>query len=964
MDYDFRRIEKKWQEEWEKNRIFEVKEGGKRKFYCLEMFPYPSSEGLHMGHSFNYTIGDIHTRFKRMSGYNVLYPMGYDSLGLPAENAAIKEGTNPKAYTEKAIENFIKQQKALGLSYDWNRLIRTHDTEYYRWDQWIFLKMFEKGLAYRKKSPVNFCKKCSSVLANEQVHDGKCWRHKDTRVEIRQLKQWFFKITNYADELCEYLDKLQNWPEDVKAMQKNWIGKSYGTEINFKINKQEWPVFTTRADTIYGVTFMVLSAQHPKLMEVVTNQQKKKVEAFLKKIKSTSGKDLEKLEKDGVFTGSYATNLLTMEKVPVYVGNFVLAEYGSGMVMAVPAHDARDFEFAKKYKIPIKEVISPSFILKGRHAPRKNVETLRRDTVTAIIKHPKENKFLFVKEPEDLILAGGGIEKGETPEQAIIREIEEETGYSKFRIKKILMKNLFCYGFRKTKNKNQMTRDVVFLVELMNENRTTSEIDQGKHEVIWLKPEEALNKIAWEHHLFIFKNYLERNDGAFVDEGILINSDKFSGLDSAKAREKITKYLEKRRLGKRTVQYKLKDWLISRQRYWGTPIPIIYCKKCGVIPVLEKDLPVKLPEKVRFGKGNPLTTNKEFIDIKCPKCGGKARRETDTMDTFVNSSWYFLRYCDPKNSKEIFDKIKVRYWMPIDQYIGGKEHACMHLIYFRFYTKFLRDIGLLNFDEPAVRLFNQGMVHGSDGSVMSKSAGNGVDPLDMIKKFGADTLRFYLVSNASADKDFIWSEESIEGSSKFIKRIMNFFEKVRIGKSREMVESKFNKAIKEVGEDTEHFRYNLALIKTRMLFDYFGEEESKEVLEGFLKLLSPFCPHIAEELWHRLGNKTFISLEFWPKADESKINPELEKQEQQITQTIEDIKNIAKIIREKKGAEPKRIYLYTLPKELELYKESKSIIEKSLNAHVEIFPVSDKNKYDPQNKAGKAKPGKPAIYLE
>ncbi|MFH0831869.1 MAG: leucine--tRNA ligase [archaeon] len=822
VEADFKKIDEKWQKEWEKAGIFNSKDSKGKKFYVLEMFPYPSASGLHMGHAFNYTIGDIYARFSRMNGFNVLYPMGYDSLGLPAENAAIKEKVKPKEYTEKAIENFIRQQKALGLSYDWNRMVKTHDSEYSKWDQWIFLKMLEKGIAFRKKSPVNYCSKCETVLANEQVHDGKCWRHKDTNVEIKHLEQWFFRITDYADELYEGLDKLKEWPEDVKAMQRNWIGKSLGVEIDFEINSKKWKIFTTRADTIFGVTFMVVSSQHPLLMELVAEKQKKQVQAFLKKIKSTSEKDTE-LEKEGVFTGSYAINPLTQEKVPVYAGNFVVADYGSGMVMAVPCHDARDFEFAKKYKIPMKAVVH--------------------------------------SEDEGLLDGVAGIKE------------------------------------------------------------------------------------------------------AFTEDGILVNSGKFSGLKSSAARKEIAKSLAKEKSGREVVQFKLRDWLISRQRYWGTPIPIVYCEKCGIVPVPYKALPVKLPEKVEFGKGNPLATNKEFMNVKCPKCNGNAKRETDTMDTFVNSSWYFLRYCDSKNAKEIFDKAKVKYWMPVDTYIGGKEHACMHLIYFRFYTKFMRDMKLLDFDEPVLKLFNQGMVHGPDGAVMSKSKGNVVDPLEMVLKYGADTLRFYLVSNASADKDFIWSEESIEGSYRFINKVMNYFSSVKIGKSKELVESKFNSAVKRISGHVEQFEYNLALIELRQLFESLSSEESKKVLEGFLKLFCIFCPHISEELWHNFGNKTFISIEKFPKADESKINENLEKQEEQVEKTILDIRNITKIIKEK-GGKAEKIYLYVLPKELELYKESKEAIEKSLNIPAEIYSVSDKAKYDPQNKSGKAKPGKPAIYIE
>jgi leucyl-tRNA synthetase len=801
MAINFGKIEKKWQNKWEKKKAFEVKEGKKKKFYVLEMFPYPSGSGLHMGHAFNYTIGDIYARFKRMQGFNVLYPMGYDSLGLPAENAAIKEGKEPKKYIERSIKNFIKQQKELGFSYDWKRLVMSHNPEYYKWDQWIFLKMLEKGLAFRKKSSVNYCRKCDTVLANEQVHDGKCWRHTDTEVEVKQLEQWFFKITAYAPELYD-VEKLKGWPEDVKAMQKNWIGESFGVEINFKINNGVWPIFTTRPDTIYGVTFMVVSAQHPRLMELVTDDKKEEVKGFLKKIKSVSEKELEDLEKEGVFTGSYAINPLTKEKIPVYVGNFVVADYGSGMVMAVPAHDYRDYDFAKKYNLPIKEVVK-----------------------------------------------GGDI---------------------------------------------------------------------GKE--------------------------------AFVGEGKLINSGNFSGISSEKAIQKISDYTEKNKLGRRSIQYRLKDWLISRQRYWGTPIPIIYCEKCGIVPVPEKDLPVKLPERVKFGKGNPLETAEKWKNVKCPKCGGKGKRETDTMDTFVNSSWYFLRYCDVGNKKKIFDKKKAAYWMPIDQYIGGKEHACMHLIYFRFYTKFLRDIGLLKVGEPALKLFNQGMVCGPDGAIMSKSRGNVVNPIDVTDKYGTDALRLYLISTALPDKDFIWNDKAIQGSLRFINKVVSYFSKIKFGKIDKRLESRLNKTIIEITSDIENFKYNLAVIKLRNLFESFGEID-KKTAEVFLKLLSPFCPHIAEELWEKIKGKGLISLSKWPEADKRKINKKFELEEKAREKLKEDINHIKRITGKKKA----KVYIYVLPKELSLYDSIEG---------VKVFSVNDPGKYDPKGKSKKAKPGKPAIYLE
>ena len=832
MEVDFKAIEKKWQDKWEEEEVFHVLNfvkdkkapkgmtSSRPKYYVLEMFPYPSGEGLHMGHALNYTIGDIYARFKRMQGFNVLYPMGYDALGLPAENAAIKVNTHPENYTNKSISNFIKQQKLLGLSYDWSRMINTASPSYYKWDQWIFLKMLEKKIAYRKKAPVNWCSKCKSVLANEQVHDGKCWRHKDTKVEIKHLEQWFFKITNYADELLDKIDEL-DWPQRTKAMQKNWIGKSYGTEIKFDVNGKKWPIFTTRPDTIYGVTFMVISAQHPELMELVSKEQKKEVEEFLKKLKSVSEKEMENLEKDGVFTGSYAVNPINNEKIPIYAGNFVVADYGSGMVMAVPAHDQRDFKFAEKYGLKIKVVIEP-----------------------------KE-------------------------------------------------------------------------YEIYERNGQISE--------------------------------------AYTGQGNLINSGEFSDLESNDAKKKITKFLEKKKLGREVVQYKLRDWLISRQRYWGTPIPIIYCEKCGVVPVSEKDLPIILPKKVAFGKGNPLATNEEWIRTKCPKCKKEARRETDTMDTFVNSSWYFLRYCDPDNEKEIFDKEKIKYWMPIDQYIGGAEHACMHLIYCRFYTKFLRDLGLLDFDEPVKKLFNQGMLHGEGGAVMSKSAGNGVLPEDVSKKYGIDTARLFLMSQASPDKDTQWNEAGIEGTYKFVIKILNYFDKVKIGKSDAKTESKLNKIIKEVTAQIENFKYNLAIIKIRELFNSFPEETSKEVLEKSLKLLHPFCPHITEELWEKIENKKFISLAEWPIAEEKKISEFFDKQDEALNKLVSDIINILKIVGEQKK-DASKVYIYAIPGEKDFYDLEE--LNKRVGKQVEIYEVSDKKKYDPKNISKKAKPGKPGIYIE
>src|SRR3989339_501693 len=747
MVYDFVEIEKKWQGIAEKKDLFksEIK-SKKKKFYCLEMFPYPSGEGLHMGHALNYFVGDILARFKRMNNFNVMYPMGYDAFGLPAENAAIKAKTHPREYTSKAMKNFVKQQKMMGISYDWSKSFATCNPEYYHWNQYFFLKFLEKGLIYRKKAPVNWCNKCDTVLANEQVHDGKCWRHEDTNVEIKHLEQWFIKTTDYAEELLERVDKL-NWPERIKIMQKNWIGRSEGTEILFEINN---------------------------------------------------------------------------EKCPIYTGNFVVADYASGMVMAVPAHDQRDFDFALKYEIKMKPVIQP----------------------------------------------------------------------------------------------------------------VNFEIDNIRLEKAYKFP------------------------------GTLINSGEFNGLDNEDAKEKITDFLIKKKIGKRIVQYKLRDWLVSRQRYWGTPIPVIYCDDCGIVPVSEKDLPIKLPEDVKFGKGNPLLSNEKFVNVKCPKCGGKAKRETDTMDTFFDSSWYYLRYLDNENSKEPFAKKKVDYWMPVDQYIGGAEHACMHLIYARFFTKALRDLGFLNFDEPFTKLFNQGMLCGTDGEKMSKSKGNVVLPEEVSKKYGMDTARLFLMSQASPEKDTQWSDTGIEGSLRFVNKIHDKFQEIKIGKSDKKIENKLNKAIKEVTHQIESFKYNLAIIKVRDLFDSLKEEESKEVLIKSLKLLHPFCPHLSCELWEKIGEKGYVGLMEWPKVEESKIDENLDKQEQAIEDLASDINHVVGLVKEKNDKIVKKCFVYVLPNEKNNFIENLDLLKKKTNLEIEIFSVNDKDKYDPDNKSKKVKPGKPGIYLE
>src|SRR3989338_7578844 len=785
--FSFNEIEKKWQRRWEEAKVFEAVPDKRNKFYLLEMYPYPSASGLHMGHAFNYTIGDILARFKRMKGFNVLHPMGYDSFGLPAENAAIKSNSHPKTFTDEAIINFIRQQKALGLSYDWTRRLQSHDPAYYRWNQFLFLQLYKKGLVYRKESPVNWCPLCKTVLANEQVQDGKCWRHSTTDVEVKNLEQWFIKTTEYAEELLEGIEKL-DWPERIKIMQRNWIGRSEGTEIIFKINGKNWPIFTTRPDTIFGVTFLVVSARHPRLFDIVSKDKKKEAEEFVKRVKSTKQEDIDRLDKEGVFTGSYAEHPLTGEKIPVWAGNFVLAEYGSGMVMAVPAHDDRDLEIAKKYSISIKEVVRP---LEG--VPRENAEF--RKTISAVVQRKSDGKFLLVKWNKFGWVAPviGGIEEGEDIGKSAEREIFEETGYKTKFVKK-LGGEIESYFFAENKNVWRHRLDQPVLLELID--NTQAEIqkeEKDRQEAIWVNGEEAIKKITHSYNAQGILRHLGK-ERAYTGNGIIINSEGFDGLFSEEAKDHIVIALNKEGLGKKTVNYKLRDWLISRQRYWGTPIPMLYCEKCGVVPVSEKDLPILLPEKVKFGEGNPLATSKDFVESTCPECKGKAKRETDTMDTFFDSSWYYLRFTDATNEKEPFDRKKAAYWMPVDFYTGGAEHACMHLIYGRFFSKALRDLGYVSYDEPFKKLFNQGMVHGEDGGVMSKSRGNVVDPLEVSNKYGADALRLFLVSMASPDKDSVWSSAGIEGAAKFMLRFMNYFNKVKIGKSSKKTEHKINLA--------------------------------------------------------------------------------------------------------------------------------------------------------------------------
>ncbi len=788
MPYEFAKIEKKWQSAWEKKKAFKVGEKGKRKYYVLEMFPYPSGK-LHMGHVRNYAIGDATARFKRMQGFNVLYPMGYDALGLPAENAAIQNKRHPKEWTLEKIAEMKEQQKRLGFSYDWGRMVATLDPDYYKWNQWFFLQMLKKGLAYKAKAKSNWCESCGTVLANEQVENNKCWRCHNEVAE-KEFDQWFLKTTAYADELLDDLEKLQEWPQRVRAMQRNWIGKSHGIEVYFKEKDsgKALPTFTTRPDTLFGCTFVVFAPEHPYVMEMVKGTElEEDVKRFVNEVKDETLIDrlAEGKEKRGIFLNRYAINPVNGEVIPIFAADFAVLEYGTGMVMCVPTHDQRDFEFAEKYGLQKKVVIQP---------------------------------------------------KGE--------ELNSHT--------------------------------------------------------------------------------MER---AYVDEGILVNSAQFDGLANLDAIEKISDWLEKEKKGKRTVNYKLRDWLISRQRYWGTPIPIIYCGKCGTVPVAEKDLPVKLPDDAPFtGEGNPLDKVESFVNVKCPKCNGPAKRETDTMDTFVDSSWYFLRYCNPK-AKEMFDRNAAKYWMPVDQYIGGIEHAIMHLLYARFFTKALRDIGMHKFDEPFTRLLTQGMVL-KDGKVMSKSVGNVVDPGAIIEKYGADTARTFILSVSLPTKELEWSDKGAEATFKFLKRFYEFvssnkgklgkgkISKARLSTKDKLLLSRAHRTILAVTEQMASFQFNFALSNLVQLFNALQKAEKPDrnvsglAAKSLVLMLGPSAPHLCEELWEKIGGKGFVSLAKWPEADEKMIDRKAE----QVQDFLEGVEEDVKHIKELSGIEkPKRLVFFVAP---------------------------------------------------
>ena len=758
--YEPHQIEPKWQKAWIEGHDFEVEPNSTRpKFYTLEMFVYPSGN-IHMGHVRNYALVDAVARYRRMRGFNVLHPVGWDAFGLPAENAAIKHNTHPEVWTRQCIANMKQQLLKLGFSLDWSREFATCDVDYYRWNQWFFIKMFERGLAYRKMSTLNWCPKCETTLANEQVVGGWCWRHEDTLVESRDLEQWFLKITDFADELNAYLDALTGFPERTLVMQRNWIGKSEGANLDFPVENSlnRISVFTTRIDTIFGATYMVLAPGHPMVDELVSNRpQEREVKEFREKTRQEEkiNRVAAQQEKEGVFTGRYALNPFSGKRMPIWIGNFVVMEYGTGAVMSVPAHDQRDFEFALKYKLPIRLVI---------------------------------------------------------------------------------------------------------------QNRQHSLTLDGMRE-------------------------------AFVEDGFLVESGAFSGQPSSDARAAMAAEAERGGFGRSAVQFRIKDWGISRQRYWGTPIPMIHCERCGVVAVPEKDLSVILPKVEKFTGtgGSPLASIQEFINVKCPKCDGAARRDSDTMDTFIDSSWYFFRYCDPHDSDRPFEPRSIDYWFPIDLYIGGIEHAILHLIYSRFWTKMMRDLNVVKVDEPIKNLFHLGMVL-KDGAVMSKSKGNIVDPDEIVSDFGADTARMFILFKAPPEKELDWDDEAVAGMFKFLQKIFRLVaqnvdwmkgfsgtaEETLLSASAKSLRRKMHQTIKRVTDDLEHrLHFNVSIAQLMELHNEMSDMDAKELespgsravfkesCETLIRMLSVFAPHIAEEMWELSGHSGRLTGAVWPEYNES-----------------------------------------------------------------------------------------------
>lgn len=876
---NFKEYEEKWQKYWEENKIFEASNDiNKKKCYLLVEFPYPSGTGMHLGHIKAYSGLEVIARKRRIEGYNVLFPLGFDAFGLPTENSAIKQKIHPRRLTDRNIKKFLEQLKKTGFSFDLSRVIDTTDEKYYKWTQWIFLKMFEKGLVFRNKTLVNYCPSCKVILSNEDSQGGKC-DICHSEVIQKEKDVWYLRITAYADKLLEGLKEV-DYPENIKLQQENWIGKSTGAFVSFKFSEinEELRIYTTRPDTIYGVTFMVMAPEHPllaKYKEKIKNYDE--VEKYKKaSIKKTEFERTQLVkEKTGVkIEGLTIINPVNNKELPIYISDYVMMGYGTGAIMAVPAHDERDYQFAKKFNIDIIPVIK-------QITGQKREDEFDKNSIVAVVYDPKEDKYLTLNwgEKGGRLFIGGTLNQDESAIQCAKREIEEETGYSNIKyIASTFPINHHYYAYNKNKAYNIDAVGLYF--ELIDYSKNSLKLDDDEvdnFKVEWVDKNTVINEVKDELHFAVFNKCL--NPTSYIGSGIMINSGILNGIDNKEeAINKITDYLVENDIGEKGVQYKMKDWAFNRQRYWGEPIPIIHCKLCGAVPVPYEELPLKLPEIENFEPGSdgesPLAKIDSFVNCTCPKCGGPAKRETDTMPQWAGSSWYFLRYIDPSNYECFAKRELLDYFMPVDWYNGGMEHVTRHVIYSRFWYHFLYDLGLVPTKEPYAKRTYQGLILGIDGEKMSKSKGNVIDPLDIVEKYGADVLRCYILFMGDYSMDCPWNDDSIKGVNRFIQRVINLKDKLndKEGYSDNIVKD-INRTVKKVSEDYENMKYNTAIASMMILVNTMEKEDtiSKEDYRVLLTLLNPISPHVTEELNEICSLGDTICRSKWPTYDSNMI---------------------------------------------------------------------------------------------